>query len=159
MSYALNRGYPNLQLYSLTSFWASFLLLEILLLQGSVYWYSKLKRLRIEHTSVTPTRVVQQFKSLRKLNLGLIIAPIMMFIIDFIKWYPALPLAGLIFVGCIYIFAILEYINYFHVQLSYDNSSDLKYLLKTKKLKQACISRDFERISKVEKLNNVKLTE
>lgn len=70
----------------------------------------------------------------------------MMFVIDLIKWNPTLPLAGLAFVGFVYTFAILEYINYFHVQLSYDNSSDLKYLLKTKKLKQACISKDFERI-------------
>ncbi|MEH6943133.1 general stress protein, partial [Bacillus sp. JJ722] len=31
---------------------------------------------------------------------------------------------------------------------SYDNSSDIKYLLKNKKLKQSCISKDFKRLYK-----------
>ena len=31
-------------------------------------------------------------------------------------------------------------------QLSYDNSSDIRYLLKSKRLKQACLSKDFERV-------------
>ncbi len=69
-----------------------------------------------------------------------------MFGFDFFKWYPSLPLGGLYISGFIYIFAILEYINYFHIQLSYDNLSDINYLIKSKRLKQACLSKDFERI-------------
>lgn len=45
-SYLLNHAYPTLHLYSLYSFWVSFLLLEFILLQGTIYWYVKWKRLK-----------------------------------------------------------------------------------------------------------------
>ncbi|MFY0757289.1 general stress protein [Metabacillus dongyingensis] len=145
VSYLLNRAYPSLQLYSLYSFWVSFLLLEFLLLQGTIYWYTKLKGLRSENTSITPIRTVRQLQRLKNLNMVLIIVSIIVLAFDFIKWYPSLPLGGFLIAGFVYIFAVLEYINYFYVQLSYDNISDIKYLLKTKKLKEACISKDFKR--------------
>ena len=146
VSFSLNRAYPQLQLYSLFSFWVSFFLLEFLLVQGSVYWHSKWKRLKNENISVTPVRIVKRLKKLKKWNMGLMIVSPFMFVFDLFKWYPSLPLGGLYLSGFIYIFAILEYINYFHIQLSYDNLSDIKYLLKSKRLKQACLSKDFERI-------------
>ncbi len=146
VSFLLNKAYPKLQLYSLASFWLSFFLLEFLLVQGSVYWHAKRKRLKKENISVTPVGIVKQLKNLKKWNIGLMIVSPFMFVFDFVKWYPSLPLGGLYLSGFIYIFAILEYINYFHIQLSYDNLSDIKYLLKSKRLKQACLSKDFERI-------------
>lgn len=146
VSYLLNRTYPGLHLFSLYSFWVSFLLLEFFLLQGTVYWYTKLKRLKTENTSVTPLQIVRLLWQLKKLNIVLIVVTIIAFVFDFIRWYPSLPIGGLIIAGIIYVFAVLEYINYFYVQLSYDNISDLKYLLKTRKLKQATIGKDFKRI-------------
>ena len=62
VSFLLNKANPQLQLYSLTSFWVSFFLLEFLLVQGSIYWYSKWRRLKSENTSVTPIRMVQRIK-------------------------------------------------------------------------------------------------
>ena len=59
-SYLINYAFPNLQLYSLYSFWVSFILLEFLLLQGTIYWYIKLKRLRNENNPITPIKVVRQ---------------------------------------------------------------------------------------------------
>lgn len=53
LSFLINTVYPKLYLYSLSSFWISFLLLEFLLLQGTVYWYVKRKRLKREKTSIT----------------------------------------------------------------------------------------------------------
>lgn len=147
ISYLFNQVYPNLQLYSLFSFWMSFLLLEFLLLQGTFYWYTKLKRLRIENTSVTPIRTIRQLQRCKKMNMLLIMLSIFAFVFDIVRLYPSLPIGGLSIAGFIYIFAVLEYINYFYVQLSYDNISDVKYLLKSKKLKKACISKDFKRIS------------
>ena len=146
VSYLLNKAYPQLHLYSLISFWVSFFLLEFLLVQGSVYWHTKWKRLKKENISVTPIRLVKRLKNLKKWNIGLMIVLPFMFGFDFFKWHPSLPLGGLYLSGFIYIFAILEYINYFHIQLSYDNLSDIKYLMKSKRLKQACLSKDFERI-------------
>ncbi|MGG1764330.1 general stress protein, partial [Parageobacillus toebii] len=48
--------------------------------------------------------------------------------------------------GCIYIFAVIEYINYFYIQLSYDNISDIKFLVQTKRLKKAALAKELERI-------------
>ncbi|MGE7767078.1 general stress protein [Peribacillus sp. NPDC096540] len=146
LSYLINYVYPKLHLYSLYSFWISFLLLEFLLLQGTVYWYVKWKRLKKEKTSITPVWIVQRLKNLQKVNVGMIIAGLIMFVIDFFYWYPLLPLGGLSIAGFIYVFALLEYINYYYVQLSYDNISDIKYLVKSKRLKQASINKDFKRI-------------
>ncbi|MBJ8052463.1 general stress protein [Bacillus cereus] len=146
-SYLINYAYPTLYLYSLYSFWVSFLLLEFLLLQGTFYWYVKWKRLKKEKTSVTPIWIIQYLKILKKINIGLIITGLIMFIIDFLIWYPHLPLGGLSFALFVYVFALFEYINYYHVQLSYDNISDIKYLIKSKKLKQSCMSKDFQRTS------------
>ena len=146
VSYYVDRAFPNLQLYSLYSFWISFFLLEFLLLQGTIYWYSKLKRLRIENISMTPVWIVRLLKRLKLINIILVFVSIVMFVIDFLQFYSSLPIKGLIIAAFIYIFAVLEFINYFYIQLSYDNISDIKYLLKTKKLKQSCIRKDFQRI-------------
>ncbi|MBU3209039.1 hypothetical protein [Clostridium algidicarnis] len=143
--FLFNKDFTRLQLYSLTSFWISFFLLEFLLLQGSIYWYEKWKKLKKENTIVTSIQIVKNFKNLKKINVGVIIITMFIFTFDFLTTYSSLPLGSLIVVGFIYIFAILEYINYFHFQLMYDNFSDIKYLLRSKKLKQSCISRDFDR--------------
>lgn len=42
-----------------------------------------------------------------------------------------------------YLMAILEYINYFHFQLMYDNRNDLGYLSKHHRLKRGIIPREF----------------
>ena len=40
--------------------------------------------------------------------------------------------------------ALLEYINYYHIQLSYDNRADLHYLLTHRRLKRAVMVRDLD---------------
>ncbi|KON90297.1 hypothetical protein AF332_13555 [Sporosarcina globispora] len=67
------------------------------------------------------------------------------FIADYNIWHPSAP-QGLTIAAFIYIFAILEYINYFHIQLSYDNRSDINSLKQTKRFKQASLSKDFKRL-------------
>jgi len=146
VSYVFNLVFPNLHLYSLLSFWVSFFLLEFLLLQGTYYWYSKLRRLRTEKISITPIKTVLQLQKFKKLNKIVIVLAVLAFIVDFVKWYPSLPIWGIAVAVFIFIFAILEYINYFYIQLSYDNLSDIRYLMKEKKFKKSCISKDFERI-------------
>ncbi len=149
VSYLLNYAFPYLQLYSLYSFWVSFILLEFLLLQGTIYWYVKHKRLKNENNPITPIKVVRQLHSLKKVNMVVIILAIVGFTFDVIKWYPSLPLGGLTITLFIYIFAILEFINYFYIQLSY-SFSEIKDLLKSRKLKKSCMSKDFKRIKKLE---------
>lgn len=150
VSFLLNHTFPNLQLYSLYSFWVSFILLEFLLLQGTIYWYVKLKRLRNKNNSITPLKVIRQLHYLKTVNMVMIITAIVVFAFDFIKWYPSLPLAGLIITFFIYNFAILEFINYFYIQLSYNNVSDIKNLFRSRKLKISTMNKDFKRIKKLE---------
>jgi hypothetical protein len=152
LSVLLHHNYPDLKLYSLFSFWTAFLLLEFLLLQGSMYWYIKLKRFRNEKTYITPINVVNRLIILRKTDLLLIAIPLMAFIYDLLRLQSPLPVGGLFIALFIYLFAILEYINYFYTQLSYDNISDLRYLKQRKALKQASIKRDINRLLQ----NNVK---
>lgn len=40
------------------------------------------------------------------------------------------------------VFGVLEHINYYNRQLMVDNASDLKYILKNKKLKTASLAKD-----------------
>ncbi|MBO1911289.1 hypothetical protein J4G37_41665, partial [Microvirga sp. 3-52] len=75
-------AYPDLQLYSLLSFWTSFFLLEFILIQGTYYWYSKWKRLTTEEKSITPVRTIKHLKKLKPINISIIIFSIIMFLID-----------------------------------------------------------------------------
>lgn len=152
LSVLINQNYPDLKLYSLFSFWTAFLLLEFLLLQGTMYWYIKLKRFRNEKTFITSEKVVYKLIKLRKINLLLIAIPLFAFIYDLLHLQSPLPIGGLFIALFIYLFAILEYINYFYTQLSYDNISDLRYLKQQRALKQASIKRDINRLLH----NNVK---
>ena len=150
VSYLLNYASPNLHLYSLYSFWISFILLEVLLVQGTIYWYAKLKRLRNENSAITPMKVVRLLHRAKMLNIVIIVIAIIAFAFDFIKWYPSLPLGGLSIAFFIYIFAILEFINYFYIQLSYDNIFEFKALLKSRKLKNSSMNKDFVRMKKLD---------
>ena len=147
VSFLLNKANPELHLYSLYSFWASFILVEFLLLQGTYYWYSKLKRLRNENNAITPLKVVRQLHALKFVNVILIIAAFVVIIFDVIKWYPSLPKGGLTLTFFIYIFAILEFINYFYIQLSYDKFADIKNVFKSRKLKISSLNKDFKRLN------------
>ncbi|MCC3647066.1 general stress protein [Cytobacillus oceanisediminis] len=148
ISYLVNYTYPDLHLYSLFSFWSSFLLLELLLLQGSIYWFVKWKRLKKENTSAAPIRLVEHLWTIKKWNIATILIIPAAFIADFYMWQPSIP-QGITITAFIYIFAILEYINYFHIQLSYDNRSDINSLKQTKRFKQACLSKDFKRLKNI----------
>ena len=92
----------------------------------------KVETTKKEKTSVTPIRMIQYLKILKKINIAFIITGFITFTIDIVILYPDLPLGGLSFTLFIYIFALLEYINYYHTQLSYDNISDIKHLIKSK---------------------------
>ncbi len=82
LSYLLNSVYPNLHLYSLGAFWASFLLVEFLLLQGTIYWRIKLKQLIKANNSFSFINTIRRFMFLKKLNGVLIFVPLVLFVTD-----------------------------------------------------------------------------
>jgi len=141
--------FPELHLFALSSFWVSLILLELLLLQGSYYWYSKRERLKRENSSITPVHVVRRLHRFQKINGGIIVLAVMAFAVDVWRWHPVYPVNGLKVSGFLFVFAVLEYINYFYLQLSYDNRSDVQYLVRNKKLKRSSMWKDFQRIKKI----------
>ena len=100
----------------------------ILLIEGSYLWFSISKRLRLkgEHN------FIKVFRALRKLNFLLFTL-----IITVISFNPFSGPFDRIVTAAFILLAILEYINYFEIQLMYDNENDKKYLRQYKRLKVA----------------------
>ena len=48
----------------------------------------------------------------------------------------------------LFLFAVLEYTNYYHYQLSHDNLNDLRYLIKYKKIRRSPLFMDMQRNQK-----------
>lgn len=146
-SYWLNFAFPKLKLFTLFSFWTSFILLELLLLQGVIYWGSKLKRLRSNETTVTPLQSINRFILFKRINMIILGVGILAFGIDLVRWNldSAFPTVGLLLTLGIYVFAFLEFINYFYIQLSYDSMADLKYLIRNRRLKCSFINKEIKR--------------
>ncbi|MBS4206552.1 general stress protein [Bacillus sp. FJAT-50079] len=92
-----------------------FLILIFILLQGSFYWFIKWRRLKTK-ANVLPN-LNKIYSNLKKMNLILIyIAPVIFLIHmiqgvygSFIQWSLTV---------FIYVFAIIEYVNYYHIQLT-----------------------------------------
>lgn len=57
---------------------------------------------------------------------------------------PQMSTSEHIIAGLLYIFAILEYVNYFQFQLSYDNQADVRFLVQHKRLKRGMMAREFD---------------
>ena len=50
----------------------------------------------------------------------------------------------LLLAGCLWTLAVLECVNYFHRQLMYDTPSELRWLLRNRRLKPSWLSRDLD---------------
>jgi len=149
LSWFGNRLFPQLQLFELSAFWMSLFLFELLLIQGASYWYSKWRRLKKEGTSITPEPVVRRLRHCRIINLGLIVLTACAFGLDWIRFQSDFPVYGLRITLFLYVFSILEYINYFHIQLMYDNRSDVQYLIQNRRLKRSALYKDMQRLRPV----------
>jgi hypothetical protein len=148
LSWFGNRVFPQLQLFELSAFWMSLFLFELLLIQGAWYWYGKWRRLKKEGTSHTPKPFVRRLRHCRVINIILIVLTTCTFGIDWIRFQCELPVYGLRITLFLYILAILEYINYFHIQLMYDNRSDVQYLIRKRRLKRSALNKDMQRLRK-----------
>ena len=120
-----------------------FFILLFVLFQGSYYWYYCLKR--IGKKSRNTKRFKGFYKQLKLLDLILII------IYPLILVYKVVFLKDLIIrfettLGLfIYIFTMLEYVNYFYVRLSYNNPNEFISLMKTNNLQKSSLSKKLKR--------------
>ncbi len=112
-------------------------LLSALLIVGSAFAFLKWRDVRSgRHTLARWARV---FRALRTvIPLLLAVPPVLLG-----YWGDTLSSADMIIGVLLYTLTALEYVNYFYVQLSYDNRKDLNYLLSQKTLKRGLIAREF----------------
>ena len=160
------RGHIKQKLYSLASgelvaltvFWLNFflfkkwlttpqalisiayplLLVSLILLQGSLYWWILIKRLSKPSFAIKQTG--QIFGLLRQIDLILLALGIPLILMEFSSWLVTLIATAL------WLFALLEWINYFHWQLSY--SLNLLVLLSKvakRKLRKSKIAKEIDK--------------
>jgi hypothetical protein len=119
-------------------------LVSFILIQGVVWWRWKLRVLRTDQRSM-PSRVLAGYRRLRGLNWVLIaLYPAVLLMVWALTRRPP-PTAdvwlGLLFLGE----AVLEQINYYYVQLMYDNPYDWAELRRHLRLRTGSIAKALSR--------------
>lgn len=114
-------------------------LFALLLVQGSAYWWLKVRQLRARAPRPAGMPL---FRVLKPVNVLLLLAGgavILWGLTTDVRWTRVWPGLGL------WLFTILEYVNYFHVQLSHQTGADLARLWRTMRLHRSHLSRDMAR--------------
>ncbi len=112
-----------------------------ILFQGQHYF--KLKLHSLKGVTIDQKSNLLFFKKSKRLNLIFIslIPFVLIFQIFLNNW--TIKTDNLIYWAiAVNVFGILEHINYYHRQLMIDNSSDLSYIFRNRKLKVASLSKD-----------------
>lgn len=119
---------------------SALLSVSYLLLQGSLYW--QLKQNALSAAAPLPGYFDRLFKAFKASNLLLFAGVTIGFIVQIVNagWSSKLawPLG-------IFLFAVLEHINYYHYQLMYDTSASVRYLLRNRRLRKAALGVDLNR--------------
>lgn len=115
----------------------------IILIQGQHYW--KLKLYRLMNKPFNQEENLNIFRNSKKINLTLIgLIPIIFGIQLYQNDWGILPENLIVWGILANFFAILEHINYYNRQLMIDNSADIEYLKRNKKLKIASLAKDLK---------------
>ncbi|MFD2561265.1 hypothetical protein [Aquimarina rubra] len=112
-----------------------------ILYQGQHYWKLKLDGLKGEH--VEQDNNIQFFKKSKQLNSILILFMLPVLLIQLYVQGWSFESNNMLVWGIIAnLFAVLEHVNYYYIQLMIDNKYDVAYLIKNKKLKKASLAKD-----------------
>lgn len=116
----------------------------IILYQGQKYW--QLKLWRLQNKPFSQKKNLNFFNNAQRINQLLILGiPVIFAIQYFIIDWSTVDFNVIFYSSVVNIFAILEYINYYHKQLMVDNTSDLQYIIRNKKLKTASLAKDLKK--------------
>ena len=114
------------------------LLVSLILLQGSLYWWILIKRLRTPNFAIKQTGPI--YGLLRQVDLILLALSIPLILIEFNSW----PVSLIAIV--LWLFALIEWINYFHWQLSYSlNPLVLLSKVAKRKLRKSKIAKEIDK--------------
>ncbi|MBF0937734.1 hypothetical protein [Abiotrophia sp.] len=160
------RGHIKQKLYSLASgelvalavFWLNFflfkkylvtpqaliaiayplLLVSLILLKGSLYWWILIKRLRKPNFAIKQTGPI--YGLLRQVDLILLALGMPIILIEFSSWPVSLIAVA------IWLFALIEWINYFHWQLAYSlNPLVLLSKIAKRKIRKSKIAKEIDK--------------
>ena len=114
------------------------LLVSLILLQGSLYWWILIKRLSKHNFAIKQTGPI--YGLLRQVDLFLLALGMPIILIEF----SSLPVS--LIAVAIWLFALIEWINYFHWQLSY-SLNPLVFLSKVakRKLRKSKIAKEIDK--------------
>lgn len=114
-------------------------LLSFILIQGSIFWLILLKR--ISNKNFAKTSLGKIYNHLRKLDIILLYLSILTLIVNHQTFTTTIISLS------IWIFAIIEYINYYKVRLSYKQNVLINYILHGK-IRKSRIAREIESYKK-----------
>ncbi|WP_226671099.1 hypothetical protein [Metabacillus litoralis] len=118
----------------------AFALLEFILLQGSIYWYLKWKKVKDNKGYNLTLSQIQIFQWLKRFNVILIMIGIIILFTNNIN-SPSNLNGFYLFLFC---FALIEYINYYHIRLSYQTPQEIKEFFKQKGLKSSILAKELK---------------
>jgi hypothetical protein len=115
----------------------------VILIQGQHYW--KLKLYQLINKPFNQEKNLNIFKNSKKLNLILIgLIPIIFIIQLYLNDWQIIPENLIVWGILANAFGVLEHVNYYNRQLMIDNSSDLEYAMRNKRLKIASLAKDLK---------------
>lgn len=116
-----------------------------ILAQGVFYWHLKLRTIRQGEPALPsyfrPTFLFFKWSNIALLSVYLILMASSQ-ALGFIDFQVSVGANG------IFLFAILEYVNYYHYQLSHDSVNDLQYLIKHRRIRRSPLYIDLQRNEK-----------
>ncbi len=110
------------------------------LLVGAAFWFLKWRE--FDGSDALHRPATRQLFLTSKRLFRLVVGGLVLLLGVRVFAQPAAPIADIAVGGAFMLLAILEYVNYYVVQLSYDNAADLRYLRRHRKLKRAVMVRE-----------------
>lgn len=117
----------------------SLFLLTFILIQGSIFWWILIKR--IFNPGFAEKYTGQIYKILKKLDFILLATGIFVILLNYGEF-------SILFISLgIWMFALIEWVNYYQLQLSYSlNPAVLWRYIRNRKLKKSKIAKEIEKI-------------
>lgn len=118
---------------------AALVVVSVMLVAGATYWYAKWRALGRRERLARPG-IVAAFRAAKWLYRGLLALLAVLLVARIVQG--GASAAEFVVGGLLSLLAVLEYVNYFHWQLSYDTPGEFAYVLRHRRLKRAAPVRD-----------------
>jgi hypothetical protein len=102
---------------------------------GAAYWFARAQRL---HRRLPRTPGLAVFATARSALLAVLAVSAVVVLVDLVRSHPAAGWVGVV----VWLFALAEYVNYFHRQLSHQNRADVHRLARRRQLLPALLGRE-----------------